>query len=218
MLGCFPTGHKLPVWLEYVQDSSSLCNVFFVGEQNSSHLKPFEIAQVGRSSQSVAEKGIDDSETASKPQIGDDNKAKSSVTNTEREPDTPVPEINYLSGDDFLELLDLEIPASPSSSSGSSCVTISSDECFDALEFLQDLEADTAHNNAGLRLSVQASSTPSEIIAHPPSTGTVVDKLVSEEMKMSEDDPNRAQKSSSSPSKANKMKKLKMKYLCFMSF
>ncbi|KAI3440310.1 NAC domain-containing protein [Psidium guajava] len=45
--------------------------------------------------------------------------------------------------DDFLELQDLDNPQSPSSSSdNSSCVTMSSNECFDSLALLQDIEAE----------------------------------------------------------------------------
>ena len=90
-----------------------------------------------------------------------------------------VPEIDYLSGGDFLELRDLQNPASPSSSSDSSCLTMSSDECFDALELSQDLKSerglDSVQNNAGCKLSVFATSRPTEMVMYPASTGTPKD-------------------------------------------
>lgn len=49
-------------------------------------------------------------------------------------------ENDYLSRGDYLELLDLDTPASHSFSSVSSCLTMSSDECFDSLALLEELE------------------------------------------------------------------------------
>ena len=63
---------KLPVWLDFVQEISFLCNVFFVGEQNPNHLKSYEITQVNTASGSTlpdAQRGINDSGTTSKPQV-----------------------------------------------------------------------------------------------------------------------------------------------------
>lgn len=86
-------------------------------------------------------------------------------------------ETDYLPGGDFLELLDLENPASPSSSSDSSCLTMSSDECFDALDLLRDLESEKSHaqmqNNPDCKLSVFASSRPTEMVMYPAPTGNI---------------------------------------------
>ena len=111
--------------------------------------------------------------------MGENNGDRLSIIIRERVTDNRadiVPEVNYISGDDFLELLDLENPASPSSSSDSSCVTMSSDECFDALELLQDLKSeksnDPVQNTAGFKLRVHVSSRPNKMVAYPASTGT----------------------------------------------
>ncbi|XWS14617.1 hypothetical protein CRYUN_Cryun35bG0024600 [Craigia yunnanensis] len=49
-------------------------------------------------------------------------------------------QIGFFSGGDFLELQDLDNPAYSSSSENSSDMSISLDECFDSMAFLQDLE------------------------------------------------------------------------------
>lgn len=86
-----------------------------------------------------------------------------------------APEIDYASRGDYLELLDLEIPVSPSSSSDSSCLTMSSDECFDALALLQDLEPENNNEpelkDAGCKFSVTASIKPTEVVMYPAFSG-----------------------------------------------
>ncbi|KAK4745702.1 hypothetical protein SAY87_012014 [Trapa incisa] len=64
-------------------------------------------------------------------------------------------ENDIISNGDYLELCDLGAPGSPSSSSdNSSCVTMSSDECFDTLDLLQDLEPreDPSHDSRGINV------------------------------------------------------------------
>lgn len=68
-----------------------------------------------------------------------------------------VAEDDCFNGGDYLELLDLEAPASRSSSSDSSCMSMSSGECFD-FDLMQDLEA---HDE---------SSRPNEMVPSPSST------------------------------------------------
>lgn len=90
--------------------------------------------------------------------------------------DENVAEIDYLSRGDFLELLDLENPPSRSScSSDSSCVTMSSDEYFDTLALLQDIESeknnDGVQKDAGCKFSVTASVKPTEVRMHPAFSG-----------------------------------------------
>lgn len=85
-------------------------------------------------------------------------------------------EIVY-SGDDFLELLDLDDPVSPYldnpalSSSNSSCLSISSGECFDSLALLQDLEPENSQKDAGCKFSVSASHKPNEVVMLPATSG-----------------------------------------------
>lgn len=81
-----------------------------------------------------------------------------------------LPEVGYLSEGDYMELLDLDNPASPSSSSeNSSCVTMSSGECFDSLALLQDLG--DSQKDVGLKFAVSSSLRPEEGIVFPPSSG-----------------------------------------------
>ena len=71
---------------------------------------------------------------------------------------------------DFLELRDLDDLASPSSSE-SSCVTMSSDECFDSLALLKELEAENNQNGAGCKFNVSAPVKPNEVKVFPATTG-----------------------------------------------
>ncbi|XP_048131238.1 NAC domain-containing protein 101-like isoform X2 [Rhodamnia argentea] len=72
-----------------------------------------------------------------------------------------LPELDEFDPRDYIELLDLGIPQSPSSSSdNSSCMTMLSDECFDFLDALVDLEAESGDHeerkDAGCDLVAQA--------------------------------------------------------------
>lgn len=82
----------------------------------------------------------------------------------------PEIEIDFPFGDDYIELLDLDRPASFSSSSNSSCLTMSSDECFDSLALLEELEPkasqDQANKNAGCRYSISVSQKPDELVMY----------------------------------------------------
>ncbi|XP_030553663.1 NAC domain-containing protein 83-like isoform X2 [Rhodamnia argentea] len=78
--------------------------------------------------------------------------------------------------DDFLELRDLDIPQSPSSSSdNSSCLTKSSDEYFDSLALLQDIEAEqlreVQQKDAHAKLSVSTVK-PSNVVTHEVTSGS----------------------------------------------
>ncbi|XP_062099558.1 NAC domain-containing protein 6-like isoform X2 [Humulus lupulus] len=165
-----------------------LCNVFFVDEQKSYLGMPQKMARADMASQSTQSyvrrfENCTGQSSANKPQTSEDNE----TGNRESVPAILVdivPDIDYLSGGDFLELADLQIPPSPSSSSDSSCVSMSSGECFDALDLLADIESekplDLVQNNAGSKLSVFVSSTPTKMVMHPAWTGTC--KLQSEEL------------------------------------
>lgn len=82
-----------------------------------------------------------------------------------------VPENDWLSRGDYLELRDLD----NSSSSDSSCVTMSSDECFDTLALLQDLDTennnDVVQKDAGCKFSVSSSIKPTEVLVYPAISG-----------------------------------------------
>ena len=78
----------------------------------------------------------------------------------------------FFSGGDFLELRDLDNPASSSSSENSSAMSIASDECFDSMAFLQDLEDQILEqNDAGKKLNVSASNKSDEVVIVPATLG-----------------------------------------------
>ncbi|KAK9028813.1 hypothetical protein V6N11_025952 [Hibiscus sabdariffa] len=83
--------------------------------------------------------------------------------------------VDFFSGGDFLELKDLDNPASSSSSEDSSAMSISSDECFDSMAFLQDLDQDQVfeHNETGKKLNVSASNRLEEVVV-PATSGSLV--------------------------------------------
>lgn len=74
-------------------------------------------------------------------------------------------DIDFFAGGNFMELKDLDNPASPSSSSdNSSAISISSDECFDSLAILQELdEPILEHKDSGKKLDVSAADKPDEL-------------------------------------------------------
>ncbi|XWS21095.1 hypothetical protein CRYUN_Cryun30bG0025900 [Craigia yunnanensis] len=81
---------------------------------------------------------------------------------------------DFFSGGNFLELQDLDNPASSSSSENSSAVSLSSDECFDAIA-LQDLEDQILEqNDAGKKLNVSASNKSDEVVIVPATLGSLV--------------------------------------------
>ncbi|KAE8713413.1 hypothetical protein F3Y22_tig00110210pilonHSYRG00079 [Hibiscus syriacus] len=84
--------------------------------------------------------------------------------------------IDFFSGGDFLELKDLENAASSSSSENSSAVSISSDECFDSMAFLQDLDQDQVfeRNDTVKKPNVSASNRLDEGVIVPATLGTLV--------------------------------------------
>lgn len=163
--------------------ASSLCRVFQSGGQSSSHemQKELGVANVA-----------DENHTCSKPSVvsntdnstGQGSKSESQVQHgngetgllaaSERSLNHPVdnlPEIDYFSDGDFLELRDLADPVSPSSSSdNSSCLSQTSDECFDSLALLRDLECD---KDVGCKFSVAALVMPDKVVLQPASSGSL---------------------------------------------
>ncbi|CAN1835873.1 NAC domain-containing protein 78 [Linum perenne] len=82
-------------------------------------------------------------------------------------------------GGDYLEMLDLAIPASSSSSTdNSSCMSLSSDEYFDSLALLREIESDSIQDsvqrNGESKLNVSTSCKPEELIMNPGSPGLIM--------------------------------------------
>ncbi|KAL4283629.1 hypothetical protein GQ457_16G013910 [Hibiscus cannabinus] len=145
-------------------------------------------------------------------------------------------ENDFFSGGDFLELNDLDNPASPSSSRA---MSFSSDECFDSMAFLQELDEDqvSEHNETGRNLNVSASNIPGEAVTVPaPLAGSLAsiegsDSDTDDLFKNTSFVPNSASggegTSSSSSSSATRgrrmgdggrMNEFRKKYICFMPF
>ncbi|KAG2663895.1 hypothetical protein I3843_16G055600 [Carya illinoinensis] len=164
------------------KEASFLCRVFLGGEQSPNHEMEQKLASTGIQSENyvhpaksvAAESSIGQSST-NKPQVVEDD-STSRLALAERFPEPwqeNLPEVGYLSEGDYMELLDLDNPASPSSSSeNSSCVTMSSGECFDSLALLQDLG--DSQKDVGLKFAVSSSLRPEEGIVFPPSSGSLV--------------------------------------------
>lgn len=88
-------------------------------------------------------------------------------------------DMDSISRGDFLELADLDDGESRSSSSdNTSCVTISSEECFDSLALLQDLEdsinRQEQEKDANFKFSVAASVRPTEVVLPPANSGSLI--------------------------------------------
>ncbi|KAG5543261.1 hypothetical protein RHGRI_016112 [Rhododendron griersonianum] len=91
--------------------------------------------------------------------------------------DIPIEDILYMG--DYLELDDLADGESRSSSSdNTSCVTVSSEECFDSLALLQDIEDDFNRQEQGkdanFKFSVAASARPTEVVMRPANLGSLI--------------------------------------------
>ncbi|KAF7851577.1 hypothetical protein BT93_L3576 [Corymbia citriodora subsp. variegata] len=98
---------------------------------------------------------------------------------------------NVDASDDFLELRDLESPQSPSSNSdNSSCLTMSSDECFDSLALLQDIEAEQLQDvHAKFTVSTVK---PSNVVTHEVTLGSFTSHEREENPKTDSSQPNTA--------------------------
>lgn len=150
-------------------------------------------------------------------------------------------ECDYISNGDYLELIDLADPDSNSSSSvGSSFRTFTSEEYFDSVALLRELDAEIKDQNekcASFKFIHSSTVKPKEVVMLPaivgslssdsgsksPTEGTHKGDYVNEATSNS---PNIVASSSSSSNGSFKeekkglvgrMKKVKNKYLCFMS-
>ncbi|KAL5845040.1 hypothetical protein ACOSQ4_010998 [Xanthoceras sorbifolium] len=198
------------------EDSGLLCRVFLSAEQTPNSDKQQNMSTVDARQDS-----------ASKPQVkGADEKTELAVS--ERPANNHVaylPDSDYISRGDYLELLDLVEPASPASSSeASSCMTMSSDDCFDPSALLEDLEPrnneDKIQDDAGYKYTVSASHRPIDVVVCPGSLRSVESHNSS-----SSSSENVASSSSSQfrvgngeKTTGSRIKKVKKKYLCCMPF
>ncbi|XP_039052762.1 NAC domain-containing protein 82-like [Hibiscus syriacus] len=85
--------------------------------------------------------------------------------------------VDFFAGGDYLELRDLDNPTSPLSSSenSSAAISISSDECFDSLAILKELEEPIfEQNDSAKKLNVFAANKTDEFLMIPATLGSLV--------------------------------------------
>ncbi|XVE55998.1 hypothetical protein DITRI_Ditri03aG0202100 [Diplodiscus trichospermus] len=166
------------------KETSSLCRVFLV----SSHERQQNVPSAGSKNETWSQPPILDANScrrigsSSNPEVN--KHGETDVLAVAERLLVPVPEhpeenlfemdlfsrgqTDLFSDGNFLELQDLDNPASSSNSENSSAVSFSSDECFDPIAFLQDLEDHILEqNDAGKKLNVSASNKPDEVVIVP---------------------------------------------------
>lgn len=156
------------------KETSSLCKVFLGDEQFQNHEKIVKIINSEPNNlnhQLVVPDGSTSNNMAngstSKSEMSEDDKmvelavaGKPLVHYSEE----IVAEMDDFFEGDYLELLDLDIPTSPSSSSeNSSCLTMSSDDDFDTMDVLCDAERDINQDRAQRDAACIRSSAPSRL-------------------------------------------------------
>ncbi|KAL0017233.1 hypothetical protein SO802_004302 [Lithocarpus litseifolius] len=166
-----------------VKETSTLCIIFSDGEQNQNHVKQSELGSTDTASEnhihpirSIVPNNNNSTgqSSSSLPQASeDDDIVMLGLTERSLEHQHQnLHEIDHPPEGDFLELMDLiDDPASPSSSE-SSCMTMSSDECFDSLALLQELKPENNQNGAGCKFNVSAPVKPNEVVVFPATTGS----------------------------------------------
>ncbi|KAF8022867.1 hypothetical protein BT93_F0396 [Corymbia citriodora subsp. variegata] len=102
-----------------------------------------------------------------------------------RQPVENLPELDDFGPDDCFSLLDLDFTRSPSSpSENSSCVTMLSEECFNFLDAMLDLEAESGdhaeHKDADCYLSISDFSKPDDIVVQAAISGLPIEERSSE--------------------------------------
>ncbi|KAJ0640091.1 putative transcription factor NAM family [Helianthus annuus] len=140
---------ELPVWLDNLQDPRALYKVFFTDAAGSGS---------GRLSDSeISVKNLDD---VARP---------STVAN--QSPDRLLGD--YVSRGDYLELDDLAIPLSRSTSADSSCMTrsVTSEDLFDSDALLCELGDDNADHDSRGKLNLSASAKLKEVVVQPTTLG-----------------------------------------------
>ncbi|EEF52531.1 conserved hypothetical protein [Ricinus communis] len=167
------------------KETSSLCRVFLGGEQGLDYQKRQEMASLHiadhtlvHSTESIVLKANNGTSNGSTSKHVVDKDDETGVVAVTGEPPNYLvenqPEIDYFPRGDYLELLDLDNPASPSSSSdNSSCLTMSSDEYFDSLALLRELDSesnqDLVQKNENCKFSISVSFKPNEVLMVPAS-------------------------------------------------
>ncbi|KAH9692833.1 NAC domain-containing protein [Citrus sinensis] len=165
------------------EDSSSLCRVFLSGKQSPNHEMQQKLfsANINNETHSHStelsfDKDKDDTRQVSiiRREVSNDGESRTSAVmeRPTNHAEDNLPEADNFSEDDFLELHDLDQPLSPSSSSdNSSGMTLSSDEYFDHLALLQELEPcknkGVGPENAEYKYSFSTSHTPNEVVIFP---------------------------------------------------
>ncbi|CAK9155464.1 unnamed protein product [Ilex paraguariensis] len=173
------------------KDSKSLCRVFHTGRQSPNiemHPKHGSTAFDGRNLPHSTPLTIPKADGSTGPGSRSECQVKKSdeetglLTVAERFTDPPAEnlhELDCILGGDYLELHDLANPNSPSSSSdNSSCLSLTSEECFDTLALLQDLEdgnnKDLPKKDSSFKLNVSASVRPNEVVMPPATLGSLI--------------------------------------------
>ncbi|XP_057975519.1 NAC domain-containing protein 83-like [Malania oleifera] len=181
--------HKGPCENCRIKESGSLCRVFLLGGQSKNSEKNnqrsnHEKYSADGSSRNPVQPFVSDAKRISgqgfdhNSQVNLEGYDFGPLVVSERQQNIPVvnlPESNYLSDGDYLELRDLESPSF--SSDNSSCLTMSSEECFDSLALLQDLSyesnLDSQQKDAGCKFSISSSHRPNEVVLCPATSGSL---------------------------------------------
>lgn len=171
------------------KEASSLCRVFLGGEgldHGKQQRRPaFCIASETciPSSDSILQNGDNENSNGSTRDHEvdkDDEIGQLTVTGSPLNHGVEIsPEIDYFSRGDYLELLDFTTPASHSSSSdNSSRMSMSSDEYFDSLALLRDLESDSSKDlekkDANCKLNVTTPQRRDDLVILPVSPGPLL--------------------------------------------
>ncbi|KAK1427348.1 hypothetical protein QVD17_16031 [Tagetes erecta] len=125
---------------------------------------------------------------------------------------------------DYFELNDLNDPGSRSSSSANStCLSMTSDEYFDSMGLLQEIENDIKYSSADFNLSAPLRST--EVIIRPASSASLINEQDSKSQGQETSTGCKSLSISENTSKEGKMERVNrvkkrkmMKYLCFLAF
>ncbi|GLT45855.1 hypothetical protein SLA2020_196560 [Shorea laevis] len=185
LMQVFSITQKIPCENSTEKEASMLCRVFLGGEQSPDQNMQKKTSITGITTTEhnnskeqliLRDDGVTRVGSTSEPKVNKDYETVPFAV-IERVIDHRVenpPEADY---DDYLELLDLDDPPSPSSSENSSCVTMSSDECFDSLALLQDLEPETdqvlEQRNADYRFNLSVSHKPTKTVMLPATSGSL---------------------------------------------
>lgn len=169
------------------KEASILCRVFLGGDQSpdqnvqqKTSVTDVDNTKLNYSAEQLMKGGSNTSiGSTSEAKVSKDGEARIlAVTERPADQHVEIPlEPDYLSRGDYLELLDLDIPSSISTSSrNSSCLTITSDECFDSLA-LQDLEPEIdqvlEQRNTGYRLNISSSHITDQVVMLPATPGSL---------------------------------------------